>query len=425
VDDPAHDQLPSAAEIRLRDLVEDGFLPSRDDRAWLLKQLAELVHKGGAEHLLVAPLIDGNECWFPDPWGGGEASVKRLLRRVLLYAGIPDHEVEVTIHEEAPTGKVATGPSISPVAFEGMRDRVLAFAVGSEALRNPGVLVPAAARAVAEAWRSVRRLGLSDSAQGQRIVDVTAMYLGFGRLTLNATIQDHVGASQGFSTSRSRTRLGVLTPTQSAFVLGTVAVARELPAKEVKRLAKGLNPNPRAFFKTAVSMLREQQPPLAEVLGLPPRAQWPESPDLDVLTEPMPLEEEDVVEAAQEVRRDEDKGIVGSNDGKPVFRVSRSKSLRLAKMLALPVGMFGMLAGRMDMGIEIPMWMVVLATAGLGLVGLVVGRFFPDSRCSEPTCGADLAPEDEVCPRCGGVVSGVIAHPKERLAAEEALERQT
>ena len=71
----------------------------------------------------------------------------------------------------------------------------------------------------------------------------------------------------------------------------------------------------------------------------------------------------------------EDKGVVGMNEGKPVFRVKRSKALRLAKMLALPVAMLGMLAGRMNTGIEIDMGKVGMAAAGLGLLGLIVGRF--------------------------------------------------
>ncbi len=411
------------AQIRRREAEEDGFLPPADDRAWLLGQLTELVRRGGPEPLLVAPLIDGTPTWFPDPWGGGEVSMRQLLRRLLRYAAIRDPQVAVTIHEEAPTGRVATGPSISPVAFEGYRDGALRFAVSSITLRNPAILVPAAARAVAQAWRAVRRLELSDRPSSQRAVDVTAIYLGFGRLTVNAALQDHVGASMGFSTSRSRTRLGLLTPTQSAFVLGAMAVVRDLSRKECRQLAKGLNPNPRAFFRVALTTLRAHDPPLAAQLGLPAQSDWPKPPDLDELTAPMPPEAQNLVVARPEVRRDKDRGVVGSNDGKPVFRVMRSKALRLAKMLALPVAMLGMLSGRMDIGIEIPMWQVATAAAGLGLVGLVVGRFLPDSRCSEPACGAALAPADTHCPRCGGTVSGVISHPKKRLAAEEALRK--
>jgi predicted amidophosphoribosyltransferase len=67
---------------------------------------------------------------------------------------------------------------------------------------------------------------------------------------------------------------------------------------------------------------------------------------------------------------------------------------------------------------------VGLTAAVLGILGLGVGRLLPDARCSEPKCGQPLAKDATVCPRCGGTVSGVIHHPRERLAAEEALARE-
>jgi len=72
-------------------------------------------------------------------------------------------------------------------------------------------------------------------------------------------------------------------------------------------------------------------------------------------------------------------------------------------------------------GVEVDMGMIALAAAGLGLLGLVVGRFMPDTRCSEPKCGTVFSDDDTVCPKCCGTILGEIGHPKERLAAEEAL----
>src|SRR5688500_17801916 len=80
----------------------------------------------------------------------------------------------------------------------------------------------------------------------------------------------------------------------------------------------------------------------------------------------------------REVRRDEDKGVQGMNKDKPVFRVERSKAMRLAKMFGLPVILLGMLAGRMaHTGLEIEMWKVFLIAGGLALMGLAIGRLLP------------------------------------------------
>ena len=257
----------------------------------------------------------------------------------------------------------------------------------------------------------------------QRLIDITTVFLGFGILTTDARIRHGTVKSATLRLQRTKTQLGVLPAQAFAFALGTVAVVRDLPRKEIKRITRSLQDNPAEFVRASMDALADWEPPIREVLSIPDPERWPEPPDLEDLTAPLPDIDEDE-EPETEERRDEDRGVLGMNEGQPVFRVERSKALRLAKMFALPVAMLGMLAGRMNMGIEIEMWKVGLAAAGLGILGLVVGRFLPDSRCSEPKCGTPLKPTDETCPRCGGIVAGAIHHPKERLAAEEAWREQ-
>lgn len=408
---------PAAAAVREED-EDDVLLPPPEARQWLLDQLAELVRARGPGPLLRAPLLEPREEFFPDPWAGGEASVRRLARRLLRYAGIDAHPVEVTILDEA--GSIAAGTS--GVSFEGLRGGTLEFAVQSAALRDPLIVVPAMARAVAEAFRRVHRLPTGDDVKFQRLVDVTAVYLGFGLLTANAALR-HAGTGGGWGrrSSRVRTRLGVLDPQSVAFLLAAQLEARQLDAKARRAVLRGLGPNPVAFVRAAQPGLAQLEPSLAERLGLPPREQWPPPPAMSELV--APLHDEDEPESEPEERKDEDRGIKGMNEGRPVFRVERSMALRLAKMLALPTAMLGMVAGRMQLGIDLPMGQAIAAAAALGAVGLVVGRMIPDRRCSEPKCGTALDPEMKVCPLCGGTIMGVIHHPRERLAAEEALAR--
>jgi hypothetical protein len=252
-------------------------------------------------------------------------------------------------------------------------------------------------------------------------VDVTTVYLGFGLLTTDAAVRHGAERAGGFRLTRTKSQLGVLGPQAMAFVLGVQAVARGLDRSGRRRIAKPLQPNQAGFFRAALALLDARTPSVAHALALPPPAQWPDPPDLESLTAPLPDDEGDAPEQAQEIRRDHDKGVSGMNAGRPVFRVERTKALRLAKMLGLPAVLLGILVNRMNMGIDVPMWQVGAVAAGLALLGLVIGRFLEDVRCSEPKCGEPLTRELEVCPRCGGTVRGVIHHPKERLAAEDAL----
>jgi len=257
----------------------------------------------------------------------------------------------------------------------------------------------------------------------QRLVDVTAVYLGFGILTTGAAVRHGATRTDTFRLQRTKTQLGVLGPKALSYLLGVVLHARGVPSKEQRRVAKLLPSNQAGFLDETQRLFTQAPGDIVERLGIPPQADWGRPPDLEELTAPFAsgVFAKREVEQPDAPPEPEDKGVVGINEGKPVFRVKRSKALRLAKMLALPVAMLGMLAGRMNMGVEVDMAKIGIAAAGLGLLGLVVGRFLPDSRCSEPKCGTTLSDEDAVCPRCGGSIMGEIGHPKERLAAEEAL----
>ncbi|MCY1007443.1 hypothetical protein OV079_18180 [Nannocystis pusilla] len=106
-----------------------------------------------------------------------------------------------------------------------------------------------------------------------------------------------------------------------------------------------------------------------------------------------------------------------------MFRVERSMAARLGRTLGMGALMLGGVVAGMKGGLQLEAGTIPMIAVGLGVTGLVLGRFLRESRCSEPRCGATLASGDKVCPRCGGDVVGVIHHPRERLAAEEAWRR--
>lgn len=404
--------------------VEKFLLPEEDTQRWLVDQLAALVRTRGHEHLVLAPLLEPTEAFFPDPWNGGGPSLERLITRLFVYADLEEAEVSVQVHPDDDVGgQIAPAGIGAQVWFVRRQGNTLHYAARASTLRDPMGAVPAAARAAAEGWRRWHGLSQKDAVLEQRLVDVTTVYLGFGILTTDAAVRHGATRTDTFRLQRTKTQLGVLGPKAMGYLLGVQTYARGLSTKELRKVSKRLQSNQAGFFDEAMRLFAQAPGDVLERLALPPKERWGEAPDLADLTAPFAsgvfAKHEDAEPDAPPP--EEDKGVVGMNEGKPVFRVKRSKALRLAKMLALPVGMMGMLFSRMNTGIEVDMGKIGMAAAALGLLGLIVGRFLPDSRCSEPKCGTTLGDDDTVCPRCGGTIAGNISHPKERLAAEEAL----
>jgi hypothetical protein len=403
------------------------LLPSVEERAWIFEQMKALVERGGYEHLVLSPLLEPDERFFPDPWRGDPSSLRRLLRRLLVYADISTDAIELVVHDDKDVGGPVEPAAVGSLVWLVRRqDRTLHFAARVSALRDAMQVVPAAARAVAEGWRAHQGLTLTDLAREQRLVDLTGVYLGFGVLTTDASIRHYATRTDGFRVQRARSRLGVL-PTQAlAFALAVQARARGLDAKARKTITRRLQANPAGFFRAALAHIDSAEAPVGETLGLPPRERWPAAPALEELTRAHPDDESDTPddEVSDAIVSAEDRGVLGMNEGRPVFRVERTKATRLAKMLGLPAVLLGVLFNRMQLGIEIEMWHAALAGAALAVLGLLVGRLIPDVRCSEPKCGTVLDPSMGTCPRCRGTIAGVIHHPRERLAAEDALGNQ-
>jgi hypothetical protein len=432
-------------------------LPPLPEREWLLTQTAELLAREGHTAYLRAPMLEPTAVYFPDRWAGGEASVRRLLLRLLRYAGHPRIDVEVVIHEEDPArrgdvkGKPAPMRNKDPVAWFVRREsrtpgpEVLHFACEEAILREPENLVPALARAVAHAHRVLAGLANPDN---QRLIDLTGVALGFGLLTTDACQRFYAKSAGGFRSTRAEFRLGALSVQDMSFLLALQLHARGTDKRTLRKLLGGVQPNQAAFVREALAWLDSLDPPVRARLKLPTPERWPPAPELAALTGPLQdprraaspeqlvsgsgvfddaIDDDEEDERGQakedEPRRDIDRGISMANRGKPVFRIERSGALRMAKLLGLPVVLLGFLFSRGEFGFEMPMEIVMPVALGLAVVGLGIGSLFTDRRCSEPKCGSKLGVDDQTCPLCGGVVMGVLGHPRERLGAGEELVR--
>jgi hypothetical protein len=408
------------------DRDDDGLmLPPQDDRRWLLAELAALVTARGPGPLATGTLVEPDARHFPDRWGGGEASVRRLVRRLCAYAGL-ERTVRVAVHDADPTrrGEVAGKPPPRNgqdlnAWIVGITAKELKFAVEAAALGDPSAFVAAAARVVAHAYRVVHQLPITDPYDPR--IDVTAVYLGFALLTADAALRfTSKSATGAVANRRTPLRVGSLPPQAVCYLLAAQVHVRGLASAERTRMGKGMQANQAAFFRHAYVAIERMDPAIASQLHIPPREHWPPAPSLAALTAPLPGEDGD---DTPEVRRDEDPGVAGLNAGKPVFMIDRSMAPRLGRVLVMGMLMLGGVVSRMSPNQGVSMGVIAAASLGLGLLGLAIGRLLRDRRCSEPKCGGPLRPDDRTCPRCSGTVAGTIAHPRDRLAAEEAFNK--
>lgn len=75
--------------------------PPQGAQAVLLDQLAEIIARGGAAHLLDAPVVKMDTRDFPDAWKPTRAAVERLLARLFWHAHV---DLDVAIDDlRAPT----------------------------------------------------------------------------------------------------------------------------------------------------------------------------------------------------------------------------------------------------------------------------------------------------------------------------------
>ena len=403
-------------------MAEDDeiLLPAPEDRDWLLESLGTLSKERGFSRLVVGPLVEATPEFFPDKWAGGDASMGRLARRLLHYAGIDDLAVAVQIHREDARGG---GPPPAPpgsggVWLDGIDRGTATFMALAKTLRDPVNTVAATARAVAEVYFEHNDLKADNEQQRQRMVDVITVYLGFGLLTTDTALRHYNEADGGFRSKRSTFRLGTLGPQAMAYLLAIQLLARGYDKARRKKVLARLQANPIGFVRAAMAVLEPRRDEVVDMLALPPREQWPPPPDLEELTAPL---EDELEDSEPEERKDEDLGVVDLNRGKPVFRVERSMSGRLGKVIIMATLMGGGMIARSIKGIEISMPHMILGGVVLAALGMLIGRLFEDIRCSEPKCGAPLDRDMKVCPRCGGDIVGAIKNAKERLAAEEAL----
>jgi hypothetical protein len=248
-------------------------LPNNEVRRGLVSAYAHVVGRVEAlsvesEETEARPLVLPNGQFFPDVFTGDEASVQRLLDRLLEHAGLADMAVVARVWGE-PDASCGTGACGScapaqaePESVERLVDagefwqiNVLPGEVG-----QPVVLSSALCRAVAlavlrEADAPPQDLPLDLA------VDLSAVALGYGVLLLEGS---HIYRKSCGGPSVARTT--ALGPTEIALL---VALSAAVSGQALRKVSKHLSPTQQEAF-TEASAWADSNPALVSALRADP-----------------------------------------------------------------------------------------------------------------------------------------------------------
>ncbi len=369
-------------------------LPDADERDWLLGGLERLVSLRGYEQLVGAPVLLPEPEYFPDEAPDDSRRVAVLLRRLLIYAGMPGFRVRVAVydndtHAQVDHHGVGTGGPGAAAWFAGIEGNACRFGVERRELGDAGELIGTLGHEVAHAYRHHHAIRARDPFVEERLTDLTAVYLGFGAFLLMSSWSIKTG---GYSPSGDpllfqRKSRGYLSPAQIALLLGAQSVARAATREEQKAIAAALSPNHKKLYRNACRLFGQDAAALRQRLGVPDPKTWSTFPTLEQLTAPdNEALVHEVYDPDHEPPRD------SADPGEPATRrlVHRGGTFALFGAAApFLLATAGVLQGTA----------LIAAMFGGGVLGYIAGRISRRGECS--ACGRRLAADDEVCAGCG------------------------
>ena len=402
-------------------------LPSPERQERLLAGLGNLVRRRGPDALVAAPVLLPTNKYFPDAWSTTLRGIKRLIRRLMCYAELPDLRVSLRVYHREDAQEVSVDGQLVPTLestaaawFGGIDGDQCWFGLDIAQLDDPEQLVGTLCHEVAHAYRTYHALRVPTTDVEEALTDLTTIYLGFGVLTTNNAYRYRSsGQLQGaFATFRAgAATAGYLDAGEMSFLLAAQAAVRATSAKSLRVWTKELEVNQRELFELALTKLREDES-LLEVLALPDRDAWPRGKSLEQILAPLDDEDE------EEAEDDDDLDLTAEPDkrtrsaGRNTFRVLCHRGSRGA-WIGSAVGFpFSIVAFGLTDGMLVPIMVLFVG----GVAGFFAGTSYKYTVCSDPMCEAVIGDGDKTCPGCGARVRGIIARASDRLAAEEDLE---
>jgi hypothetical protein len=399
------------------------MLPEPERRTWLLAALADLLRGADWRQFVGTPIVLPRPEHFPERWTPDLRGVRLLIRRLMRFADL-ELAVHVELFEGRPPhidslgmrlGAAATHHRGAAGLYFGTHAGVAHFGADVGMLDDPAGVTATLAHEVAHAYRERHDLADADPAVEEQLTDLTAVFLGFGVLTANASLRHRSGPVKDrlLGHQWSTQRLGYLDPQDLCFLLAVQVHLRRASAREI---ASHLETNQAAFFKAALKWLAADKPDLDAELGLPPVATWPKLDDLAPLLRPL---DDDLQGDDPDDDDPDDIPAADESAVRLVFRVWRRPwSDRLPLVLAI----FFAAVLAIALLPRDPIGLTLVAT--LAALAVVATGHRRSPVCSDPTCRTAIPRAAHVCPGCGGAVAGDLDFADQRLATEEAARGQ-
>jgi len=325
----------------------------------------------------------------------------RIIRRLMQYAGLGHLDIALWTYSEMPDlpGDPCARIVRSVAMFGGIKEIVCLFGCCQDISLDFKYMAGVMAHEVAHAFREYHHLVRSGSRfEEELLTDLTAVYLGFGILSLNISFQVN---STGMSKS------GYLPAQALSFLITLQMAARGINGSDRRRLLRLLDAAQVSYCMAAEKWISEREFPVSERLRLPRRDQWKPEPPLDSLLLPLPV----VPELAKSSLASEPEQHV--NAGQPVYRVAQSKTRHHA-FSAIGLWILVIIFGGSELR---PLYFLGSAVLLIG-AGLCWRRTTYYDECSASNCQRIIPPGTGQCPYCGGQIKGVIRHRDDRLGPE-------
>lgn len=389
------------------------MLPSEDRQDFLIEKMATLISKQGSEQFVSGFILQPNNTFFPDVIQPNIGGVRRLIFRLMVYAGIGNLHPRLELYD---SGAVEPGEdSTDSIAgwFAGIENNQSNFGMDVQESLDVDSLAGILSHEVAHAYRRNYQLEETDMQLEEELTDLTSVYLGFGILTANASYIYRTGSEEGYLASSywSEKRLGYLKPQELCYLLAMQLTVLGVDSGRMKELTKHLDTTQFAMFSESFKLLNPQRDTLCADLGLPIK-EWPDSTTnlntsfQEQINQFKPLPGDSVSVLPEE----DDEDIIDS----PTFRVVKTRSLiglALSMMLTVTLAIYEVIEGGSG----------VLIAFSMFALGLWIGSKIKYYQCSTPECGRTISLNDAVCRKCKRPFAGTINHIDDRLGAEDEL----
>lgn len=392
-------------------------VPDGEHRERLLDALASLIRRRGFETFVAAPILLPRSEYFPERWERNVAGARRLLRRLMHYAGLGEFGVDLRTWHERPSIharlEVRHTGDHAAAWFAGFHDGAFEFGLEREQLRHEPSLVAALGHEVAHAYRDHHGLVIRDPELEEKLTDLTCVYLGFGAFALTASHSVETGGmnASGDKLLYETRSLGYLSPGEFALLLAAQLAVRA-DEKEQRDVCRELSPNHAALVRGALRAFSEELGGLRQRLEVPAPEAWPPRAELGALT-PLPDDDDGDDDDDDDDRSDMDQGSNEADSAEiaaVAFRVKRHRGIGTGAF-GLGVGAVGALS--LGAGTYAFYGACVLGA----IAGVSLGRRLRNDDCSG--CRAPLPVGETRCAACGARIAGEISSHDERLEAEE------